>query len=71
MQFVGGQLRSVSLTFLLVVLSGTAIAQATPAAHLSDYVGTYANAYYGPAKVTEQNGSLVLKRHVRSKRESR
>jgi CubicO group peptidase (beta-lactamase class C family) len=44
MQFAGGQLRSVSLTFLLVVLSGTAIAQATPAAHLSDYVGTYADA---------------------------
>jgi CubicO group peptidase (beta-lactamase class C family) len=44
MQFVGGQLRSVSLTFLLALLSGTAIAQATPAAHLSDYVGTYADA---------------------------
>jgi CubicO group peptidase (beta-lactamase class C family) len=32
-------------------------AAAKPAA---DYVGTYANGYYGPATISEQNGSLVL-----------
>lgn len=35
-------------------------ADPAPAKRLADYVGTYANAYYGPARITEQNGSLVL-----------
>lgn len=35
-------------------------AHPAPAAPLSSYVGTYNNDYWGPAKITEANGSLVL-----------
>lgn len=35
-------------------------ADAAPAKPLASYVGTYANDYWGAAKVTEANGSLVL-----------
>ncbi|WP_020522884.1 serine hydrolase [Catelliglobosispora koreensis] len=38
----------------------SAPASPAPAKPLADYAGTYANAYYGPATITEQNGSLVL-----------
>lgn len=31
-----------------------------PAKPLGEYAGTYANGYYGPATISEQNGSLVL-----------
>ena len=32
----------------------------TPAAPLSSYVGTYANDYWGPARITEKDGKLLL-----------
>lgn len=35
-------------------------ADPTPAQPLSAYLGTYANAYWGPARVTEQDGALTL-----------
>jgi CubicO group peptidase (beta-lactamase class C family) len=36
-------------------------AQPAPAAALSAYAGTYANAYYGPAEVIRRDNALVLK----------
>jgi CubicO group peptidase (beta-lactamase class C family) len=49
----------------LVAPVGSLVGQAAPAnpapaKSLADYAGTYANAFYGPATVTQKDGGLVL-----------
>jgi hypothetical protein len=38
----------------------SAPANPAPARPLPDYVGTYANDYYGPARIAEKDGRLAL-----------
>jgi hypothetical protein len=58
-------MRFVSWAFLLLMLSGSVAAQTTSALHLSDYVGTYADAYGHTLEMVDSDGLFAVLDEVR------